>query len=639
MKKFGLLFILLISFLLFSETVVSEMESKLETLSGRKKVEALVQLAEHYQKEEPHKSLQYANQAIELTQQTDWHKERISALKSSAFFYQKQGQHFKAIDHYQQGLNIAKEKKIVVEIAAISRLLGDMYLAQQKFTEALDQYSIALENYQTANNKPEISYVFDQIGLVYWRWNQFSQALDYHQQALNLNESLQDTLAVGRSLNSIGNVYLKLNRYDEALENFNKALIIFDKIDDKHGTANCFNSIGDIYKQQNDDTKALDYYIRALKIREHLQDNIGIASSFNNLGVIYQIQKSYRLANDYFSQSNKIYQELGDNAGIATTLSNMGRNDLLENKYDAAIRKVNESNLIAERDNLLMTKMENFDILSRVYAARGDFRNALVYFKTFSELKDSFFNEELKKITEIKLDYETQRKDREIHFLRQEMQIIELQLAAQKANLRTLVILFIVSFVLLLIILQRYLHHKKEKVELIKQADQLKAVAKTDSLTKISNKNDLMEHLEMEQKRFARNQKSFVIMVADLDDFTRINEQYGKQAGDFVLRYLSNMIRRSIRRHDLVGRWEGQQFLMILPETDLQGGQIISEKIRKKVSTNPCAYKDVNIYITVTIGLTIYTKETDIETLIGKAENALATGKQRGKNCVIISST
>jgi diguanylate cyclase (GGDEF)-like protein len=243
----------------------------------------------------------------------------------------------------------------------------------------------------------------------------------------------------------------------------------------------------------------------------------------------------------------------------------------------------------------------------------------------------------LRKVTEIRIDYENQRKDRQIDLLKRERQIIELQMEAQKANLRTLVILFTFSCLMLVFLFHRYLFHKKAKNELIKQTEQLKAVAKTDTLTKISNKNDLIEHLEREQKRFARNQKSFVIMVADLDDFARINEQYGKEAGDFVLRTFSNLIRSSVRRHDIIGRWEGEQFLMILPETDLQGGQIISEKIRKKIATNPVSYKDMNIYITVTIGLTIYNKSAEIDLCIGKAEKALETGKKRGKNCVIIS--
>ncbi len=236
------------------------------------------------------------------------------------------------------------------------------------------------------------------------------------------------------------------------------------------------------------------------------------------------------------------------------------------------------------------------------------------------------------------MNYETLQKDRQIDNLQRERQIIELQLAAQTANLRTLLILFIVSFVLLIVILHRYLHYKKAQKALVKQTEQLKAVAKTDTLTKISNKSDLMEHLEMEQKRFARNQKSFVIMIADLDDFTRINEQYCPEAEILSCARFRTPFVLPFAVMIFSGGGADSNFLMILPETDLQGGQIISEKIRKRIATNPLSFKNMNIYITVTIGLTIYNKQVDMETCIAKAETALETGKNRGKNCVIIST-
>jgi diguanylate cyclase (GGDEF)-like protein len=638
MKKIGLIFWALIALVLFSNSEIQDLEKQLETLSGKKRISALVRLAEYYQQNDAQKSLQYATQILDLAAKTESDKERALANKISGKYYLEQKNYVKAQEYFIKALFISEEKQFEKEIAENAYYLGFMHYKLNHFTEALDSFTKALPYYKKVKDAAGESNTLNYLGLIHWRWNKFSKSLEYHQNSLLLKETLQDTLGIANTLTYIGNVYIQLNHFDDALENYNKSLIIFDKLNHKKGTAEVFLNIGSIYYYQDDMDKALDYYIRSLKIHESLHDEKGIADCFNNIGKVYQKQKSYRLANDYFLQAQKKFIELNDMHGMASSITNMGMNDFLEKKYDVAIRKANESNEISKKDNNHKITMENYDLLSRVYAARGDFKNALQFFQKYDEIKDEFFKEELRKMTEIKIDYETLQKDRQIDNLQRERQIIELQLAAQTANLRTLLILFIVSFVLLIVILHRYLHYKKAQKALVKQTEQLKAVAKTDTLTKISNKSDLMEHLEMEQKRFARNQKSFVIMIADLDDFTRINEQYGPEAGDFVLRTFSHSIRSSIRRHDILGRWGGQQFLMILPETDLQGGQIISEKIRKRIATNPLSFKNMNIYITVTIGLTIYNKQVDMETCIAKAETALETGKNRGKNCVIIST-
>jgi len=176
---------------------------------------------------------------------------------------------------------------------------------------------------------------------------------------------------------------------------------------------------------------------------------------------------------------------------------------------------------------------------------------------------------------------------------------------------------------------------KKTQKELEKANKRLSKLARTDPLTGLSNRRDIYEKIEYEMKRFERNKEIFAIVIGDIDDFKDVNDKLGHDAGDFVLFSLAHQIRSMLRKQDIVGRWGGEEFIMMLPHTHLNGAKIITEKIRKAIEEKVIHYHGKEISITVTFGIAIFDEMQLMDDCIKKADVALYEGKKKGKNCVV----
>ena len=180
---------------------------------------------------------------------------------------------------------------------------------------------------------------------------------------------------------------------------------------------------------------------------------------------------------------------------------------------------------------------------------------------------------------------------------------------------------------------------KATNEKLLKSQEKLEMVARTDTLTKLSNRFDIIEKMENEKIRFERSQKPFSFILCDIDNFKLFNDQYGHDCGDFVLVSLAERIRSRVRKQDGVSRWGGEEFLLLLPETDLEGGRILAESLRETVSSNCYEYDEHKLEITMTFGVSSFSQVENIEQCIKMADSALYKGKSLGKNCVVLSGT
>lgn len=125
---------------------------------------------------------------------------------------------------------------------------------------------------------------------------------------------------------------------------------------------------------------------------------------------------------------------------------------------------------------------------------------------------------------------------------------------------------------------------------------------------------------------------------SDIDNFKDVNDKYGHDSGDYVLVTLAKLMKDMVRGIDFTARWGGEEFLIMLVETDLDDGQNVAERIRRKIEGTKFEYKDVTIPITMTFGLSVYKGASDdIEACIKRADQALYKGKYQGKNKVVAS--
>ncbi len=178
---------------------------------------------------------------------------------------------------------------------------------------------------------------------------------------------------------------------------------------------------------------------------------------------------------------------------------------------------------------------------------------------------------------------------------------------------------------------------KSTEQELLRSYKKLKKLSRTDSLTQLSNRRNILEKIYYEQVKFGRSKECFALVLGDLDNFKTVNDRFGHDCGDFVLKYVANLMLSSVRKQDIVSRYGGDEFLLLLPQTSLEGAKHIAEIIRNEISTFVITYKDKEISITITFGIGIYDKQMSIGELIKKTDNALYEGKLKGKNIIVLA--
>lgn len=166
---------------------------------------------------------------------------------------------------------------------------------------------------------------------------------------------------------------------------------------------------------------------------------------------------------------------------------------------------------------------------------------------------------------------------------------------------------------------------------------QLRNLSNVDALTGLSNRRSFTESYHMEEARVTRTGKALSILLIDLDHFKSINDDFGHNIGDDVLRSTGTHLQLHARPYDVPARWGGEEFILLLPRTDEGQAFAIAERIRKNFSTLPTPSSDLKV--TASIGISQYYTGDTLETLTERADRALYQAKEDGRNrCVAWSS-
>jgi len=180
-----------------------------------------------------------------------------------------------------------------------------------------------------------------------------------------------------------------------------------------------------------------------------------------------------------------------------------------------------------------------------------------------------------------------------------------------------------------------------ELVKLVKRLNEaqihLKHMAITDELTGLRNRRYIIERLEEEFQRAKRTGDPLGLIMLDIDHFKRINDVHGHLFGDMVLRVIAARIKASLRKHDIVGRIGGEEFLVICPESRLEETVVVAERIRKNINIETIGDGLREIEAALSAGVTALDKyDINSERLFSRADSALYRAKEEGRNRVVV---
>lgn len=175
---------------------------------------------------------------------------------------------------------------------------------------------------------------------------------------------------------------------------------------------------------------------------------------------------------------------------------------------------------------------------------------------------------------------------------------------------------------------------KQQQLE--KANEELQKLASTDALTHVFNRRHFMSLSQGEFQRAKRYGRDLAVIMLDIDEFKTVNDRYGHAAGDMALVNLAECCRTSVRDSDIVGRLGGEEFAICCPEADLEGAQIIAERIRQVCESTCLEFEGQRFCVTVSLGVTMLEPDDSrLEQIMQRADKWLYRAKEQGRNCAI----
>jgi diguanylate cyclase (GGDEF)-like protein len=173
---------------------------------------------------------------------------------------------------------------------------------------------------------------------------------------------------------------------------------------------------------------------------------------------------------------------------------------------------------------------------------------------------------------------------------------------------------------------------QKTKSELIQAQESLRFHAEHDALTGVLNRRAIRDVLRRELARCRREKNTLGVILGDVDHFKKINDHYGHAAGDAVLVGVVQRITSVLRSYDSLGRYGGEEFLIIAPNCDLAMAQRLAERVRSIIADEAMDLGNASANVTLSMGVTLGTAESDPEFLVAQADTAMYHAKRKGRN-------
>ncbi|WP_229158735.1 GGDEF domain-containing protein [Fluctibacter halophilus] len=192
---------------------------------------------------------------------------------------------------------------------------------------------------------------------------------------------------------------------------------------------------------------------------------------------------------------------------------------------------------------------------------------------------------------------------------------------------------FLYSFLTVSLLFALYEYSRQQSYRDIQRLSQeFERQARHDPLTDLPNRRGMVEHLEYEFERAKRSRQDMTVMLCDIDFFKRINDNYGHDTGDHMLQQIARVFENALRGQDIVSRWGGEEFLFLLPETNAHDAFILAEKVRKRVASHLFSHQNVQLNMTISIGISEVSQSVTIDQAINLADHFLYQAKTAGRN-------
>jgi diguanylate cyclase (GGDEF)-like protein len=394
------------------------------------------------------------------------------------------------------------------------------------------------------------------------------------------------------------------------------------------------NEEGNALHELGDDAAAEARKLEAMKLATSVGDDDGLADCVNDLAVIAHAKGRLDESRRYLEQSYVISRRVGDHRERVIGAVNLA-GAVAQTEPGRARALYAEALDIAVRANLPVEEELVREATAAVLADSGDHARAYRELLQAYRLRRSTLTATAtRRVADLRALYDAERREAEIALLQRDREIQRLTAERAQARQRWWAGAFVVAMLFAGVLGVGYRMRTRSARALAEAKSRVEELARTDPLTTLPNRRYATERLDDEGLRARRGHSRFAVVLADLDEFKRINDAFGHACGDEVLARFGEVLRSTVRSLDVAARWGGEEFLLILPGTDRAGAVVAAEKIRSRLQDWGFGWNGEPVTLTATFGVA-ECADGDVAACLRAADAALYEGKRAGRNTVV----
>ena len=490
------------------------------------------------------------------------------------------------------------------QIGRVKLILFSLYINLTTYDKALESALQAHNIFREIGLDSGVARSLNAVGLANIHLGTYAKSLENLLRALTYANQLDDLQLKSQVLNNLGLLYLRMEEYSKALEYLSESLTATNKSQVIELNAELIKNISTAYINLGEYEQALSYSKKCVQEYQDDQDRPGEASAINMTGEIYHAMGHTDEAAERFQAALEISESIEYAPGAAQSHFLLGELALQQNETEKAEHYLLQALKYARIGRDEKQRYEIHHLLSQVYQQIENHQEALRHFKAFHEAKESVFNEDIAtKIKSLEI----------IHQVRETQQDREI--------------------------------YRLENVELTQEIEErsrvqaeLERLVTLDPLTELFNRRHFFELTQKEMDRCQRYNRPLSVIMLDIDKFKRVNDMFGHLAGDRVLVQTAQRIQRALRKVDSACRYGGEEFAVLLPETNLMQAEMVAQRLWRVIGERPAVSAELKIPITISVGVASYQPggSLSVDTLLDHADQAMYLAKKSGRNQVAV---
>jgi len=576
----------------------------------------------------PNKKLEALETLILLAESNDWrHSEiRSQVYKAEILISLEQIQSAqKIVDIYMPRTTAAHllESRARLQLVQIT-----INTTQNK--PIMDLINNIEENILLIENEKAVADLNSGLGIAFYTIRNNESALKHLENARKLYKKLGDEVGLSETLNSLANIFSQENERDIAIQYLQESRNVMQQIGDRHSVSIIQYNLAQNYISNKDYAKAQATLTDTLKLSQELDDIAGIAWTNKSLGQVFEEQNNYEKALLYYRQALVFFKDNNDKSNIIeVSLGTVNCLIELEKPDQASQELLMLKNVVDEYEGKQQS-IAYQRLNAKLYALKKDYESA---YKTQVEVTNAYNemyeNNRRNAIQELLVKFDLDKKANDNRILQQENELQELRLKQKQKE--STIWRMAMAFAVLIMVLIGYLLQR-----ILVNRNHFQEMALKDHLTGAPNRRAILEFAERQYQLSKRNRTPLTVAIIDLDFFKSINDNYGHDVGDEVLKAFSTAISSSIRSQDQFGRYGGEEWLLVLTNTPVEDVSIIFERITKNLSSIEVDSLPADLKITFSLGAAqVDKKDTTVNKTINRADTNLYQAKESGRNKAI----